>query len=410
MQSGDPRPDGALLWTQLLGSGPLRVQILELDPGGEPERVLLEADAEPEDGGFVHLPVEGLEADRAYGFTFVAESPRGGAPAARSAIGRFRTAPAAEARRIVRFGATSCIKAQSFPLDVLPQAARDDLDFFVLGGDTVYADGSHSLDDYREFWRDSLSTEAFIDLFGSTAMVASWDDHEVENNWDPETIDPAQRAAATQAFFEHMAIRRDPDHPDRIWRSLRFGQVVELFVLDCRSERRPSTRRGAEAEYISPAQLDWLEAGLLSSEAVFKVVVNSVPISDMPLVFVNEDDRWEGYAAQRTRLLARVGEVPGLLFLAGDFHFGAVARLGPPGSAFAHIPEVLAGPAAQLPNPAWLVVQNGLRANQFPFLTGVNNYTRFTCEPDARPPRITVEFIDGSGAVVGGSELLFSAS
>ena len=73
--------------------------------------------------------------------------------------------------------------------------------------------------------------------------------------------------------------------PDRIWRSFRWGHSAEVFVLDCRGERRPSTRSvnpTRESVYISRAQMDWLKAGLRASPAVFKFIVNSVPIYGRP--------------------------------------------------------------------------------------------------------------------------------
>ena len=123
----------------------------------------------------------------------------------------------------------------------------------------------------------------------------------------PETFDAARRTAAVQSFFDHQPVRRDAAHPDRVWKRMRWGRTADIFVLDCRNERRPSTR-GSEDQYLSREQMDWLKAGLTSSEAVFKLIVNSVPISDFPGAFdLAQRDRWEGYPTQREEILRHVG-------------------------------------------------------------------------------------------------------
>jgi alkaline phosphatase D len=232
----------------------------------------------------------------------------------------------------------------------------------------------------------------------ATSNVATWDDHEVVNDWSTETIDPTRLAAARQAFFEHATPRTEP--PGRIWRSLRWGRTVEVFVLDSRSERLPSTRSSAAGgQYLSEEQLGWLVAGLEASRATFKVVVNSVPITEWPLLFLGANDRWPGYAAQRQRVLEASGRVPGTIWLAGDFHFGAVARIGPPGDPFFRQTEILVGPVAHI-NPALAVIEFTGDPSQFPFLSGERNYARLIFDPTSAPPSLTIEHVTGNGQIL----------
>jgi alkaline phosphatase D len=224
----------------------------------------------------------------------------------------------------------------------------------------------------------------------ATSVLATWDDHEVDNNFDPETRDLTN---PKQVFFESLPLRRVDGAPDRIWRSARWGLTAEIFVLDCRGERRPSAD-----EYLSRAQMDWLKAGLMSSPCTFKLIMNSVPIADFP--FPSEDDRWEGYPAQRTEILSFIDDqaIGGVLWIAGDFHLaciGSVSRDGP-GSTQT---EVLAGPGAQVGNPgAWV-----LGEPQFQWASTTNNYTTFELDPSR--PRIRVLWHDGDGSVIQTSEI-----
>ncbi|MGM0578608.1 MAG: alkaline phosphatase D family protein [Myxococcota bacterium] len=406
VQAGDARPDGARLWTRHAGDAPLRLLVFGDGSPISDGPVHLDQPVARGEGGFVQVDVTGLEPGTWYRYAFLVEEADG-AHGARSAVGRFRTAFGEDAQPPVVFGATSCIDKGIHPFAPLEQAAFDDLDFMVMAGDTVYADGAETLGDYRDVWHEWYAEAEFRKLHASTSFLYTWDDHETVNNWDPETIDPAQAAAARQAFFDFGAIRSDAPDEQRIWRSVRWGRTLEVFVLDCRSERKPSTRSTADAQYISPEQMAWLKQGLVASDATFKVIVNSVPFTDMPPVVLSTGDRWEGYSAQREEVLEVLHDVSGVLWVSGDFHFGAVGGIEPPGEPLAEVREVLAGPAAKLPNPLWAVVANGQYADQFQFLTGVNNYVRFIAEPQADPPTITVEFVDGSGDVLHSQELWF---
>ena len=82
-----------------------------------------------------------------------------------------------------------------------------------------------------------------------------------------------------------------------LWQSFRWGRTAELFLLDCRGERRPSTLGSARPIFVSDAQLDWLREGLAASRSVFKIVVTSVPIGRLSgEIYAPPHNRWEGYA------------------------------------------------------------------------------------------------------------------
>jgi len=351
------------------------------------------------DGGFITFDFGGLASATRYAYAFIVGATL------RSPIGTFQTTPPDDASPVVVLGATSCAKWDLRPFHVVARAAEDSLAAFLLLGDTTYADDATTLPQYRENWARNLGSDEFRSLRGAVATVATWDDHEVENNWDPESFDAARLAAARQAFFEHLGPRRSPDDPARIWRSLRWGTTVELFVLDCRSERRPSTAESASAQFISETQLSWFADTLAASRATFKLVMTSLPITAWPTILPGRAQRWQGYDAQRERILALTRAVPGVLWLAGDLHFAAVTRVGPPNTAHATQREVLVGPVAHL-NPAFALVQLGGTEEQFPFLSGERNYGRLTFDPKTSPPRVLVEHIDGAGAILNSVALM----
>ena len=139
-----------------------------------------------------------------------------------------------------------------------------------------------------------------------------------------------QLQAARDAYFDSVALEERPSR--QIWGSYRWGRTVEIFILDCRGERQPSTRLSDDAIYISRAQMDWLKEGLQSSPCTFKLVMNSVPITNMPSVWdFASYDRWEGYAAQREELLGHIrdAEIDDVWFISGDFHVCFISQVQP---------------------------------------------------------------------------------
>ncbi|MSP60334.1 MAG: hypothetical protein EXR72_08330 [Myxococcales bacterium] len=391
--SGDVTAGSALLWTRHDASAALTVSVWEM-LGDTYARRIATLDAAAIDGGFVHVEVPGLTAGARYRYAFF--EMKDGLRTARSPIGRFRAAPADSTQEPLVIGAISCTK-NGRAFDTLARAAeRSDLATFLLLGDTTYADGCKTLGEYRTRWVENLSTAAYRALRASTSVVATWDDHEVDNNWDAEKIDPAKAATAKRALFENLPIRRAPAAPDRIWRSLRWGRTAELFVLDARGERRPSTKKTPQAEYLSRPQMDWLKAGLAASPSVFKLILNSVPIGSFPLAFqFGNDDRWEGYAAQRNEILEHVEKqkIGGVLWVSGDFHLASIGRVSRSGPGAAAI-EVLAGPGAQTGN----VLAAGLGAPQFDWVSTTNNYTALHLDPIKSQVRIV--FHDGKDAII----------
>jgi alkaline phosphatase D len=392
VQAGDVTSVAAVLWTRYAGTEALSLRVVEDSGSPGPAPLLHDLAVSPADGGFAHVDLGGLRPDTRYRFAFLEASGR------RSPVGRFRTAPSPTAPAKVRFGATSCTHQNHRPFAPLSRAAEEKLDFFLLLGDTSYNDSAISRDQYRARWAENLSSTGYLDLFASTSHLATWDDHEVVNDWNGETVDPARLATARAVFFEMLAIRRQPPpNENRIWRSFRWGNAVEVFVLDCRSERRPSTRFTSAAEYVSRAQIDWLKAGLAASTAAFKVIANSVPIANFPGLFdLLANDRWEGYEAQRAEILDFiVGQgLKGVVWVSGDFHLGAVARIEPSGPRAAYY-DILAGPGGQNGNP----ITATLGEPQFELATNTNNVVIFDADGTVDPPTLRLRFVDGSGQV-----------
>lgn len=377
--SADAMADRVILWTYYEGFYPLKVCVWTDDRKG------IWADAIRGDGGYVQMEVQGLKPYTYYRYAF-SEIDLDGQPIGQSQVGYFKTALAEGALQSIKLGAVSCVKYWFEPR-VLEQAAKENLDFFIFNGDNSYNDGMHTVGDYRGRWAQTISMKGNRDLRRSTSMIATLDDHDIEDNFDAEHIDRNKLKAGLQTYFEHMPMRRNQENPNQVWRKLSWGKTLDIFVLDCRTERRPS-----QNQYVSRAQMNWLKQSLAGSTAMFKIIMNSVPITEYPVWFPMSHDRWQGFPQQRQEILSFIDElqIQNLLWLSGDFHFTSLGRVSALGLGATQT-EALAGPGAQISNPAGL----GLKAySQFDWVHVKNSYLTINCDVTQQKMEVVPRFLE----------------
>lgn len=387
VQIGDPTESSAILGVTTTETEPLYL-ILVYGDGDENQWFLadISESATPDESGRLQLTLSDLLPDRAYsGCLTTSDGAR------RSPVFRFRTAPTSDAdvRKIV-FGATSCFGG-NWPFPSMQYAADERLDFFLLLGDTVYADGSSTVEEYREHYAENFAASPLQALFYSTGVVATWDDHEVDNNWSWEEVSEEKFEAARQAYWEALPQGRG-EGGTLIWRKIAWGPAVDLFVLDCRGERK-------DGLYISAEQMSWLQRELSASQARFKVILNSVPVTDMTNWYGTtfQEDRWQGYA-QRAEILEYIRDnaIEGVLWVSGDHHLGMVNRVDVAGGAGEDQWEVLTGPAGSMINVLGQLCEID---DQYRMVVLEWNWTRFELDPNLGT--CLVQFIGDDGAVLG---------
>ncbi|WP_406738719.1 alkaline phosphatase D family protein [Streptomyces sp. NBC_00853] len=379
--SGDPLPDGVLLWTRVTptteavpgsGLGPATQVNWEVAADKGFSRIVGSGTvtASAATDHTVKVDVRGLQPQTPYWYRFTA----GGTS---SPVGRTLTTPAHEATTEgVRFGVVSCANWESGYFSAYRHlAARTDLHAILHLGDYIYEyqsggypeakyvvrphEPKHeivSLADYRTR-HGKYKTDADLQaLHHAHPIIAIWDDHEFANDaWagGAENHTPgaegewaARAAAAKQAYFEWMPVRASI--AGTVYRRLRFGTLADLHLLDLRSFRSQQTKVGSgsvddpERTITGRAQLDWLKSGLAGSEATWKLVGTSVMIS--PVAFGSlpahllkpltkllglpeggiaiSADQWDGYTDDRKELLGHLKDrgIKNTVFLTGDIH------------------------------------------------------------------------------------------
>ncbi|MFG2412523.1 alkaline phosphatase D family protein [Streptomyces goshikiensis] len=379
--SGDPLPDGILLWTRVTpvpeaapgsGLGPATEVAWEVSEDKAFSRVVARGSvtATAAADHTVKADVRGLRPQTPYWYRFTAGDTV-------SPAGRTLTAPAHDVSTAgVRFGVVSCANWESGYFSAYRHlAARSDLTAVLHLGDYIYEyqsggypeakyvvrqhEPKHeivSLADYR-VRHGKYKTDADLQaLHAAHAIIAIWDDHEFANDaWagGAENHTPgaegewaARAAAAKQAYFEWMPVR--PSVAGTVYRRLQFGTLADLHLLDLRSFRSQQAKVGSgsvddpERTITGRAQLDWLKSGLASSNAAWKLVGTSVMISPVafgslpahllkPLakllglpeggIAINVD-QWDGYTDDRKELLGHLKDrnIKNTVFLTGDIH------------------------------------------------------------------------------------------
>ena len=385
VQVGDVMPDAALLsvWTS---EDEVTVELAAADgEGWTPVGVLLTL---TRSGVCAQGELTGLEADTAYCVVVSAGGRR-------SAVSRFRTALAPDASRQLTIGATSCLHS-NHPWKNMSAVAALKPDAFLFLGDTVYADGAEDLDGYRWFWERALTTQGMIDVTASTSVIATWDDHEVTNDFEGLRTPEARVEAALTAFREGL--------PQRIgglgglWRKLSWGRAADIFVLDGRGER------DGEEQYLSPAQMEWLKTELEASNARFKLIMNSVPITDYAPIFAQAlvRDRWQGYPEQRREILDHIvaNDLQGVLWITGDFHMCTASRLDSAEGLASDLWEIMVGPGGSFLNIAAQLVEP---SDQFPVIFA--EYCSTVIHLDPGTGLVQVEWVGDDGEVIESVEI-----
>ncbi len=379
--SGDPLHDRVILWTRVTPADPhddveVKWQIAR-DPAMR--RVI--------DGGrartsifrdfTVKIDVDRLEPGRTYYYQFsVAGDP--------SPIGRTRTTPHGGAGA-ARLALASCSNLPAGLFNVYALIARrNDLDAVLHLGDYLYeyanatfGDGSLlgrvplpdreilSLADYRQRHAQYKTDVDLQAAHRQHPFICVWDDHEIANDaWtdgaENHNVElgegewSVRKRAAIRAYFEWMPIRELEFRPRaRIFRQFRFGNLVDLLMLDTRHFGRA---RQSTTPPVSPtagfpandpvandparsllglAQEAWLDQRLVASQArgtTWRLLGQQVMMAQLSpsggQTLFNLD-QWDGYIPARERLFTSIRDnrIDNVAVLTGDIHSSWASEL-----------------------------------------------------------------------------------
>lgn len=388
--SGSPTHDSVVLWTRLALDtedalrlpAPVAVRWEVAHDEGFTRIVQSgQAQAVAELAHSVHVEVRGLEPDRWYFYRFAVGH-------AVSATGRTRTfpAPGAEVARL-RLAYASCQRWEHGFYSAYRHMRDENLDLVMFLGDYIYEYPNAgnavrvptggwvlTLDDYRRRYALHKSDAELQAMHAACPWLLTWDDHEVQNDYagaspgysGPPVADfAARRAAAYQAFYEHMPLRASvltramaglaAGAEMRIYQRLPYGRLASLYMLDARQykDAQACTRDGrAGSSTLNPAhcaawkdparsmlgaqQENWLDAEWGSAAAR----AGGWNLVGQQSLFGQRDfrpgpgqvlwnDGWDGYAPARARFTdsLRKHAVANPVLLGGDVHENWVGHI-----------------------------------------------------------------------------------
>lgn len=370
--SGDPLEDRVIIWT--------RVTPAEMDNMPVEVDWFVATDASmsnivqngtfttgPERDYTVKVDVTGLASGTTYYYAFSANG-------ANSLIGKTKTTPTADEASHLKFGVVSCSNFQAGYFNAYKRLSeRTDLDAIIHLGDYIYeyADGGYgdstltanrplepsteivTLEEYRARYSTYRLDTALARAHQQHPFIAVWDDHESAND---AYTDGAQnhtegdegswtdrKSVAKQVYFEWMPIRENAD--ESIYRTIRYGNLMDLIMLDTRLEGREEQILDVESPalydpertLLGEAQRAWFLEQLSTSAAKWKVIGQQVIFSELnvgwaalldPAGATYQQlestflDIWDGYPAERATIIEHIStnDIDNVVILTGDFH------------------------------------------------------------------------------------------
>ena len=383
--SGEVTANSVVLWARGNTPGTL---IFELDEGEDfdPPIHTAEVKIRVEDDLTGKVRIDGLKPDQVYHYlVFLSIEDKRSAHVS----GQFRTAPALDSRAALNFTFSACIGGQGYcrrpesGWTIFKTMFAQQPDFFILLGDSVYVDsacpappnvpgaeGPYSdLEGFRTRYRYHLLDSYYAQFLANTPVYGVWDDHEILDNFSGQTlktINPQLFAGGLQAYLEYWPIIGPQEEPNRLYRSFSYGAHADFFILDTRSYRDPlvnwdtNPRTLQSKTMLGKEQFAWLQEQLAASEATWKFIVTSVPLSyptGWPQPEVDGRDGWANYTEKsgyETELMAllfflETHKIHNVVFLAGDTHWPFAIGYDPDRDGMPNFYEFGASPLSSMP-------------------------------------------------------------
>ena len=463
VSAGDVGAGSAVVWSRADRPSRMVVEYATTDSFRDARRVV-EPAALPEDDYTAKVILKDLPPGQqvVYRVTFQDLAY----PKSRSHAGQgmFRTPPLEAADVTFAWGGDTA--GQGYGIDVsrggmriYESIRRARPDFFLHSGDHIYADNpilaevklddgttwrnlvteetskvAETLAEYRGRYRYNLLDENVRRFNAEVPILAQWDDHETRNNWYPgQTLEDPRytvksvdllAARGRRALFEYLPIRPQPDDLERVYRSVRHGPTLEVFLLDQRTYRGANSANrqaalGTDSAFLGDEQARWLARSLKASTATWKVIASDMPIGlivrDGPTAFealANADDGPPlGRERETAELLRALKEarVRNVVWLTADVHYAAAHHYDPTRAQFTDFDpfwEFVAGPlhagtfgpgkldATFGPEVKFCAIPKGLKPNRSP-AEGYQFFGTVKVDGKSRVMTVALKNIDG---------------
>ncbi len=354
--SGDPLPDGVMLWTRVTPdtgtAGSIKVYWqIATDVNFTNVVNYGKTEALEANDYCVKIDVCGLQPATFYYYMFNANGKN-------SIIARTKTAPGGNTDNdSARFAVVSCASWEHGYFNSYENiSARNDVDAVLHLGDYIYEYASgdftgnvagRTYDPTGEAY-DSVSyhfrhSQYKLDdqlrrLHQLFPFITVWDDHETCNdaysdggeNHQPATEGPynVRKKNSTSTYFKWMPLRKpDPLDTLRIFRKLRYGKLMDLIMLDTRLYDRDvqdnALSNDPNHHMMGPVQRTWYYQQLADTTTRWKIIGNQVMFAPLKLFGQTlNKDQWDGYEYERNLIINQIltNNYKNMVILTGDIH------------------------------------------------------------------------------------------
>jgi alkaline phosphatase D len=381
--TGDVSSDSALVWFRTDGPAQVEVRFTTVNDwerfvlGGAQQQSSMKTEqffTKEEQDFTLTVPLKGLSPATRYRYevrTIQPTQPPGSTTG--TTQGEFMTAPSSNESVPTTFlwsadlgGQHRCRDEQTgYPIFDILRGQKPD--FTLLLGDLIYGDDrcpsppnaagsdftASTLSQYRAKHRYQHGSLALQRFLASVPIWAIWDDHDVRDNFSGP-YDP-QMPLGRQALLEYWPIRTAPDDPTRLYRQLRYGADLEVFILDTRQYRsRNADLDGPSKTMLGQAQLAWLLDGLAHSTAKWKLIATSVPLSTSKAGSLAKpgNDSWArgtdgtGFQTELRVIVDTIlsQQIRNVVWLAADVHYVQANAYDANGDGVIDFHEFIGGP------------------------------------------------------------------
>jgi alkaline phosphatase D len=333
--SGDPLPDGVILWTRIESPRESETVYWEISTDSTfTKDVRKGTEITTRSSDYTLKPdVRSLLPGTIYYYRFTDEKGR------RSVTGRTKTAPTGSVEHL-RFAVASCSSLFSGYFNAYRRISeRKDLDLVIHLGDYIYdypdedemfripkpfPEEPKSLDTWRGRHKLYLQDPDLRAARGAHPWVVLWDNHDIE------ALRKKDDKGSVQAFLDYLPIRLpDPGVPQKIFRSLEFGTLLHLLMMDIQQYQRTDTIH----LLLGAGQWNYVRSDLRTSKAQWNIIGNQKPMSGWSFFGSKKlrysSSSWDGYDRERLRWYDFLdsAKIKNVLVLSGDAHVSLAANM-----------------------------------------------------------------------------------
>lgn len=389
---GHTEERSCVLWMRLAEEGDFALEVTAR--GGEPVATV-KGRALPENDLCVHWKVEGLTPGTSYRYRVLDSASKA---VAEHEAQIFTTAPVADQPGKVRLAISSCAKEDAGSRAVWQRMAAEKVDAVVLIGDTPYIDSTDLAVQTRRH-QEFAAVPEYQALLRSRPCWWTWDDHDFAGN-DCSGL-AVGKENSRLVFTRYRPQKEFGDGQEGIYTKFRYGPV-EVFLLDARwfSMTAASYANPVKPTLLGEKQWQWLQAGLLASNAPFKLLACGMIWDDKEN---KELDDWGSYTHERKALEKFIGDnkIPGVIYVGGDIHASRVLKYPTQKTVGYDLVQFIASPI----HGSTIASLNVYHPDLVRSAVEAHVFLVMEVDSTVTPPRLTAELVNKDGERVFGYQL-----